>query len=238
LSAKLKSSLVVVLVTLTLPLLIPLFNFRILVFNPGFYQGEFERHRVYYLFRNRQQVDDAAVELIGYLANKRDLTTNFFNQNEKGYLVGVRDLIQKTLLAFKAPLIIFVISLTYLAMTKRYRAIGYSFVLGGLTSLATFVSIALLVARGFCSLCLLTGHFLTFDNELEMLDPRTDNLLRMFPAGFFDDAIQRIARNSVVAAVLFIVLGAVLILALSKSTTFRSYTVEPVENTTRDSSTH
>ena len=231
-SAKLKSSLVIVLVALTLPFLMPLFNFRILVFNLGFYQQGFERHHVYYLFPDRQQVDDAAVELIGYLANKSDLTTDFFNEKEKGHLVDVKDLIRTTLLAFKALLIISIVSLTYLAVTKRYRAIGYSFVLGGLTSLASFVGIALLVQRQFFSL-FLQFHFIAFDNELWMLDPRTDNLIRMFPAGFFYDTVQRIARNSVVAAVLFVVFGVVLV--LSTSLIVRSHAVEPVEKAAGDS---
>jgi integral membrane protein (TIGR01906 family) len=237
LSAKLKSSLVIVLVTLTLPLLIPLFNFRILVFNFGFYQQEFERHYVYYFFPDHQQVDGAAVELISYLAGKRDLTTDFFNQKEKGHLIDVKDLIRRTILAFSALLIIFVVSLTYLAITKRYRAIGSSFVLGGVASLALFVSIALLFQRWFFSL-FLQFHLLAFDNYLWMLDPRTDNLIRMFPAGFFYDTVQIIARNSVVAAVLFVVFGVILLLALSTSITFRPHAVEPVENTAGDSSTH
>jgi hypothetical protein len=81
---------------------------------------------------------------------------------------------------YNALLIIFVVSPTYLAITKRYRAIGYSFVLGGAASLALFVSIALLVQRWFFSL-FLQFYLIAFDNEPWMLDPRTDNLIRMVP---------------------------------------------------------
>ena len=49
-------------------------------------------------------------------------------------------------------------------------------------------------------------HFLSFSNDLWMLDPRTDRLIQLFPLGFFFDAALRIAVQTVaLGAVVFAV---------------------------------
>ena len=38
-------------------------------------------------------------------------------------------------------------------------------------------------------------HLLSFSNDLWLLDPRTDNLIRLFPQEFFLDAAMRIVSS-------------------------------------------
>jgi integral membrane protein (TIGR01906 family) len=45
-------------------------------------------------------------------------------------------------------------------------------------------------------------HVISFRNSLWQLDPRTDNLLRMFPEGFWFDATMMIAVATVAEALL------------------------------------
>ena len=46
-------------------------------------------------------------------------------------------------------------------------------------------------------------HFLSFSNDLWMLDPRSDRLIQLFPLGFFFDAAVRIAVQTVALGALF-----------------------------------
>ena len=76
---------------------------------------------------------------------------------------------------------------------------------GGLT-LAGVVAVGMAAAISFERLFLLF-HRLSFANDLWMLNPRTDYLLILFPAGFWFDATMRVALTSVLGAVLLLAIG-------------------------------
>jgi integral membrane protein (TIGR01906 family) len=69
---------------------------------------------------------------------------------------------------------------------------------GGLT-LAIVLGLGLLAMTDFQSV-FVQFHLLSFSNDLWLLDPRTDNLIRLFPQEFFLDATLRIAALTVVQA--------------------------------------
>ena len=83
----------------------------------------------------------------------------------------------------------------FLSRLASSTAIG-----GGLT-LALVVLIGLVSLVGFDRL-FLAFHLVSFSNDLWQLDPRTDNLIRMFPERFFLDATLWIAGSTVVEALL------------------------------------
>lgn len=77
----------------------------------------------------------------------------------------------------------------------RSLLVGSSVTIGGLLLLG------LLMLANF-SQVFLQFHLLSFSNDLWMLDPRTDYLIRMFPQGFFQDAALFVAGISLGQAVL------------------------------------
>ena len=76
---------------------------------------------------------------------------------------------------------------------------------GAVTLIAVFL-VGLAAVASFEQLFLLF-HRLSFANGLWMLDPRTDYLLILFPAGFWFDATMRVALTSVLGAVLLLSAG-------------------------------
>ena len=80
---------------------------------------------------------------------------------------------------------------------------------GGALTLALVVVVGLASLVGFDRL-FLAFHLVSFSNDLWQLDPRTDYLLMMFPAGFFFDATMWIAGATVAQALLLTVPQAVL----------------------------
>lgn len=80
---------------------------------------------------------------------------------------------------------------------------------GGLT-LAGVVAVGIAAAVSFERLFLLF-HRLSFANDLWQLDPRTDYLLILFPAGFWFDATVRVALTSALGAVLLLAAGSAIL---------------------------
>ena len=76
---------------------------------------------------------------------------------------------------------------------------------GAVTLVAVF-GVGLTVVVNFERLFLLF-HQLSFANDLWILDPRTDYLLILFPAGFWFDATMRVALTSVLGALLLMSVG-------------------------------
>ena len=77
---------------------------------------------------------------------------------------------------------------------------------GGAVTLISVFLVGLAAVASFEQLFLLF-HRLSFANDLWMLDPRTDYLLILFPAGFWFDATMRVALTSVLGAVLLLSAG-------------------------------
>src|SRR3989337_2913922 len=74
-----------------------------------------------------------------------------------------------------------------LGRARQFDALARSMVSGSLATLGLLASLALLALTDFSG-AFLQFHYLAFSNDLWQLDPRTDNLIRMFPEGFFLDA--------------------------------------------------
>jgi integral membrane protein (TIGR01906 family) len=74
------------------------------------------------------------------------------------------------------------------------------------------LTLALILGLGALALTDFSGvfvqfHLLSFSNDLWILDPRTDNLIRLFPQEFFLDATLRIAALTVLQALVLGVAG-------------------------------
>jgi hypothetical protein len=67
--------------------------------------------------------------------------------------------------------------------------------LGGITAVVSVGLVALVALLDFSAL-FLQFHFLSFANDLWMLDPGRDRLIQLFPQGFFFDASMRVALQT------------------------------------------
>ena len=88
----------------------------------------------------------------------------------------------------------------FLRMASRVLITG-----AGLT-VATFLGLGALALVDFSEL-FLQFHLISFTNDLWLLDPQRDNLIRLFPQGFFQDAALRVAALTVLQALALGVAG-------------------------------
>jgi len=76
------------------------------------------------------------------------------------------------------------------------RSLARATAIGGVTAAVLVGLVAVGASLDFSQL-FLQFHFLSFSNDLWLLDPRRDRLIQLFPEGFFFDAALRIGVQTV-----------------------------------------
>ena len=168
----------------------------------GWYEKEYEKYNVTEdLEMKMDDVMDVTEEMMAYLRGDREglvvwTTVNgekqeFFNDREKAHMVDVQNLFLGGLTL--RAIIVLVISLSGLIFTKGNwkRILPKSFLTGLGAFLVISGGLGVLCASDFNKYFFLF-HEIFFDNDLWLLDPATDLMIRMLPEGFFFDMVIRI----------------------------------------------
>ena len=188
--------------------------------DPGLYRNGFQRYHT----AQRSGISDPDLLVIGAELRRYFNTSieplavrapiygfeqEVFNQREVAHMYDVKRLVRGTYwVALGSGLWILVaITLAIFASRETWpdRAARLA-IWGGSITLAAVFLVGLAAVASFEQLFLLF-HRLSFANDLWMLDPRTDYLLILFPAGFWFDATMRVALTSVLGAVLLLSAG-------------------------------
>ena len=188
--------------------------------DPGLYRNGFQRYHT----AQRSGISDADLIAIGaelrrYFNSSAEplavltpiygIEQEVFNRREVAHMYDVKRLVRGTYwVALGSALwilltIAFTIAVsreTWIPLLTRLAVWG-----GSVTLIAVFL-VGLAAVASFEQLFLLF-HRLSFANDLWMLDPRTDYLLILFPAGFWFDATMRVALTSVLGAALLLSAG-------------------------------
>lgn len=170
----------------------------------GWYEKEYEKYNVTEdLEMKMDDVMDVTEEMMAYLRGDREglvvwTTVNgekqeFFNDREKAHMVDVQNLFLGGLTLCFSAIIVLVISLSGLIFTKGNwkRILPKSFLTGLGAFLVISGGLGVLCASDFNKYFFLF-HEIFFDNDLWLLDPATDLMIRMLPEGFFFDMVIRI----------------------------------------------
>lgn len=142
-------------------------------------------------------------EMMAYLrGNRTDLVVDtfvddkereFFNDREKAHMVDVKNLFIEGLWIRRVAIILFVVAVIALISTQAdwKRLLPKSFLIGLGVFIGLTAGAGLLFMSDFNKYFTLF-HEIFFTNDLWLLDPRTDLLIRMLPEGFFMDMVIRI----------------------------------------------
>lgn len=191
----------------------------------SWYEKEYAKYEV--LADLEMEMEDAMYvteEMMAYLrGNRDDLVVDtivngeereFFNDREKAHMVDVQNLFIGGLWIRRIALLIVALAVGAMIKIKAdwKRLLPKSFLIG----LGAFIGITagagLLFMSDFNKYFTMF-HEIFFDNDLWLLNPRTDLLIRMLPEGFFMDMVIRIG----VIFLLLLLLGVIIsIIALWK----------------------
>jgi integral membrane protein (TIGR01906 family) len=203
-----------------LPLLLVPLNLRLVVHNLGFYEAEFDRYRIEFVTGiSKTDLLGASQALSDYF-NGEDEPFSYqlrsgqeiYNEREIAHLSDVKGLLRLADGIGTAAGLGFTFGLAVQVAVfgrRRLDIVGRSLLLGGLVTLGLLGGLALLALSDFSG-AFLQFHYLAFSNDLWQLDPRTDNLIRMFPEGFFFDATLLVAVATAVEAAVILSLGVLL----------------------------
>ncbi len=172
---------------------------------PGYYEKEYRKHQV--LDNVPMEMDDlleVTDEMMAYLRGDREnlhvptivggQEREFFNEREIAHMEDVRGLFLGALAIRQGCmlLMIMVILLFLLMRVKIGQVLPRMVCIGTTLFFAVSVLIAMVVSSDF-SKYFVVFHKIFFNNDLWILDPRTDLLINIVPEPFFMDTALRIA---------------------------------------------
>lgn len=170
----------------------------------SWYKKEYLKYEV--LDDLEMEIEDAMYvteEMMAYLrGNREDLVVQtivngepreFFNDREKAHMVDVQKLFLGGMDLRLGAATVFIASLVILNFIKAdwKKRLPKSFLVGVGGFVVAVGVLAVFVATNFNKYFTIF-HEIFFDNDLWILDPRTDLLIRMLPEGFFFDMVIRI----------------------------------------------
>ncbi len=170
----------------------------------GWYEKEYAKYGV--LEELDMEMDDVihvTEEMMAYLrGNRSDLVVHtnvdgrereFFNDREKAHMVDVKNLFVGGLWIRRIAVCLLGVTIIVLIKTKAdwKRILPKSFLIGLGAFVGITVGAGLLFMSDFNKYFLLF-HEMFFRNDLWLLNPETDLLIRMLPEGFFLDMVRRI----------------------------------------------
>ena len=172
--------------------------------NFDWYEKEYEKYNVLTdLEMEMEDVVDVTREMMSYLRGDRENLEvdtvvdgeerEFFNDREKAHMVDVQRLFLGGLDLQLAASVIAITALLILAFSKAEwkEMLPQSFLIGLGSFIVLAGALAAMIAKDFNKYFILF-HEIFFDNDLWILDPDTDLMIRMLPEGFFFDMVIRI----------------------------------------------
>ncbi|MBI4337315.1 MAG: TIGR01906 family membrane protein [Chloroflexi bacterium] len=148
-------------------------------------------------------------ESLDIQATVRGVTQPLFNSREVQHMRDVKGLVRGV---FRVQAIAGGLLLAYVVVGLAAWRRGFLALLARRLRLAGLVSLALLLVAGVALAVAFPWifylfHILSFSNDFWQLDPSRDNLVRLFPQGFWSDATMFIALTTAVEALALAILG-------------------------------
>ena len=170
----------------------------------GWYEKEYEKYDVFTdLEMENPDVMKVTTEMMAYLrGDRKDLEVptivngkerEFFNDREKAHMEDVQKLFLGGLWVRRGAVLLLLAVIAVIVRTKAdWKTLlpkSFLYVLGSFMVIT--LGAGLLFLSDFNKYFTIF-HEIFFDNDLWLLDPRTDLLIRMLPEGFFLDMVVRI----------------------------------------------
>lgn len=172
---------------------------------PGYYEKEYEKYNVTAdVHMEMEDLLDVTHEMMAYLrGNREDLHVptivngqprEFFNEREIAHMEDVRGLFLAGLTIRRICIIAAIVCLVILSVLKAdiKKVLPTAICVGTGLFFAVSCGLAALISTDFTKYFIIF-HQIFFDNDLWILDARTDLLINIVPEPFFMDTAARIA---------------------------------------------
>ncbi len=205
---------------LALPCVLVGFNLRAVALNERFYLAEFAQYGIgAQTGLSQDELRRVAAAFIDYFqappgrmnvqVARGGTLQPLFNERELAHMEDVQVLIQGVFrlqdLAL-AYLVVYALAGIVLGRRRFLPIAAWVLLFGGGLTLAVFAVLGALALTDFSEL-FLQFHLVSFANDLWLLDPTRDYLIRLFPQAFFQDAALLIAVRTILQALGLVAAG-------------------------------
>ncbi len=182
----------------TLPLLLILLVTDIVALNEKFYEKKFQEYNVYQTIdAPKESIDAQAKNIMAFIQSRAPLQGVLLNEKEQVHLQDVQRLVAR---GHQVLMVVVLLHLVlWMHIRKKKRVVLYG-------SLLALASMALLYTMPF-EQAFLQFHHVAFSNDFWLLNPGTDNLIKMYPIALFQDAGARIGYSVAVVALCGVAVG-------------------------------
>ncbi len=202
--------------------------------NYGWYEKTYTKYKV--LDDLEMEMSDTmqvTKEMMSYLrGNRANLVVDtivdgeereFFNDREKAHMVDVKNLFVGGMWLRRAAILVLALAIVLLIKTNAdwKRLLPKSF----LITIGSFMGITLAAGVLFMTdfhRYFMIFHEIFFTNDLWLLDPDTDLLIRMLPEGFFLDMVKRIGLIFLILMIIVLVISVVILKSIKIRKTNKS----------------
>ncbi len=176
-------------------------------FNSTFYLQEFEKYSLYSQFNQDQTfINNQFQSALDYLQGKtKSLDSSFYNSKEKQHLEDVKHLYSLLKIILLSSYFLFLFFTYLLLLHKKYFLYLQGIFFGALFSFLFTLLLALLSLLNFQTTFILF-HKLLFNNTLWILNPETDNLIKLLPLELFIDLTKKLLSFLLLSSI-FLLLG-------------------------------
>jgi len=192
------ASLAFVLLAVTIPVLIVSTTVQIYSHSADLYKAGFDKYRISQRTGiSNAQLDQVARQMVDYfggksntpqvMVTKRGEQQPLYNEKELVHLEDVRNIVLLFTVLQIISIVLFIGLAVYLYLNSGLPGVLRGIQIGAIV-MAVLTGVLIVWALiDFDSLFLLF-HYISFSNDLWILDPSKDYLIMMFPEGFFNDA--------------------------------------------------
>ena len=212
------SLVIVILLVSNIPFLLYLLSFRLAAFDEAYYRSEFQKYGVYSQFPGKD-IDEINSNLLHYLMYDKTnnfIESDFFSQREKEHLLDVKRLVQFAIRFFYIIILNIIILLAILACTAKklfgkiknnlIKPLSTILIWGGILTLVYSFMLWYSAKINFMDL-FTKFHQLFFKPGSWIFDT---NIVKLYNQSFFYDIAAKIVLNTLIMALIIIVIGLLL----------------------------
>ena len=203
-----------IIMSVTMIIILLITSFEIGIYSDfDWYEKEYKKYGVLDdLEMKMEDVMEVTHEMMAYLRGNRDNLEvdtivdgeerEFFNEREKAHMVDVQKLFLGGLNVRRGSVMILITALIVLLFVKGEwkKILPQSVLIGAGIFIGLVTILGALVATDFNQYFMIF-HEIFFNNDLWLLDPKTDLMIRMLPEGFFFDMVIRIGLCFIVSLI-------------------------------------
>ena len=172
-----------IILVVTFPLLLVLLAADITIFNQNWYEQKFEQENIYAaLDAPKETVREQAQNILNYIQAQEALLPTLLNEKEQFHLRDVQNLVTK---GHQLLIVLVLLHITlWIKIKEKRKTLLYA-------SLFTLIILGLFILFPFEQV-FLKFHKLVFVNEFWLLNPATDNLIKIYPQVIFQTLAVKI----------------------------------------------